>query len=305
MIAFNDILSAAGIDLAEVKILRHGQLGWTKPYEAWHSNRQAFLGYQARQGDKVIPSSGYLASFAIDRAGRTVFVGLFRINGWVPTVVGTADPLTGELHLGGVGRTYELVYDDRLAKYEDHLVLDWPKGSAGRRWDRWANSREWEVLEGAETDVDLDKPFITPTVKRRIRTEVDTLEVEALGLAVLEKHLRALGWLDFKDVREDRDAQGRKLGYDLLAQREGEELHVELKATSGLYQADVTLTANEAEVAASDPLWVLALATEVRRSSAKIEWMSRHDAAALLTPTVFRADVTQGARHNQPTKALD
>lgn len=308
MTTFNDILSSTGVDPAQVKILRHGQLNWTKPYQAWHTNRPAFLGYQSRQGSRgVIPDRGYVAAFAIDAAGRTVFVGLFEIRGWKPCPLGSADPITGELYTDPAagGRVYDLEHDDRLTGYEDRLVIDWPRGSAGRRWDRWATSRDWQALEGAETDVNVDQAFVTPGAKARIRAEVDTLEVEALGLALVEKHLKALGWTDFSDVREDRDSNGKKLGYDLLAKRSGQELHIELKATGGLYQSEVTLTANEKDVAERDPLWVLALATDVRRDSAMVEWMSRHDARVQLSPTVFRADLTQGRRHATPGKALD
>lgn len=147
MITFNDILTLRRLNPAEVKILRHGQVGDPKVYDTWRSDRPVFERYQALQGSSVIPEHGFVASFVVSRAAKTTFAGMYRNVGWTPTPLGEVDPLSGSVHTDGRGRTYDLAPIPGWEGYEGRLVIEWP---GGRNWHRRADSMLWPVLEIAD-----------------------------------------------------------------------------------------------------------------------------------------------------------
>lgn len=148
MITFNQLLHLGRIDPEMVKILRHGQVGQPRVYDAWRNNRPVFEEFQARQGRNEIPEDGYVASFVVSRQDKTTFAGLYRSSGSVPAPEGDIDPLEGNTYTGR--RIYSLALVPGWEEYEGRLVIDWPPGSAGRAWHRRASSAEWHVIEIAD-----------------------------------------------------------------------------------------------------------------------------------------------------------
>ena len=149
MLTFNDILTFSGVEPAEVKILRHGTDD-PRTYDAWRNDRERFEGYQSRQDRSEIPDKGYVASFVVNRAGKNIFAGLYRIGASTVAPDGDVDPLTGHISGDGKRRIYELARVGGWEQYEGRLVIDWPTGNAGRLWHRNVTSRLWLVLEIAD-----------------------------------------------------------------------------------------------------------------------------------------------------------
>lgn len=314
---FNDVLSMAGVDPAEVKILRHGQLHWTKPYEAWKYDRPAFDGYQSRQGSRgAIPPSGYVASFAINRSGKTIFVGLYEIRGWSPCPVGSYDPITHEVYddPDAGGRVYELVHDDRLADYEDRLVIEWPAGSAGRSWHRNASSTEWRVLEVVDQDEPMPLEWRTPESPAVLdNAEVESLanELTARGpagqgfasdpAAIERVGMRAVA--DYFEGWDVRDVSTKKKGWDLEARRDGVTWLVEVKATATLVPT-VWITPNEWRKAQEYPEWVLAIVTDALGDMPRLTWFMAKDLVMACEPSMFLATMDPSRGWAKPMSHL-
>ena len=89
MLTFNDLLALEGIDTAKVRLVRHQdvRLGAGRLYGAWRNDRDAFEDYQSVQSSDVFPVGDLLASFIVTEARKTVFVGMYRVDG-----VGTCPP---------------------------------------------------------------------------------------------------------------------------------------------------------------------------------------------------------------------
>ena len=89
MLTFNDLLVLEGIDTAKVRLVRHqdGRIRAGRLYGAWRNDRDAFEDYQSVQSRDVFPMGDLLASFIVTEARKTVFVGMYRVDG-----VGTCPP---------------------------------------------------------------------------------------------------------------------------------------------------------------------------------------------------------------------
>lgn len=84
VITFNDILRAGGIDpdAARVKLLRHIETrNRIDVHDVWRNQRGLFEAWQARQWDDFFNGVDYVAPFVVNRAGETVFVGLYAVGG--------------------------------------------------------------------------------------------------------------------------------------------------------------------------------------------------------------------------------
>jgi hypothetical protein len=133
----------------------------------------------------------------------------------------------------------------------------------------------------------------------------NTREVDLAGMAVVKKHLGDLGW-NVDDVSHDVDAAtGRKLGYDLLATCAGRRLCVEVKATKTASPSAMFITANEVEVAKTNPEWVLAFVTHALDPSPDpVAWFSRHAAVEVLAAKVYRASLDATTAASSPDEVL-
>lgn len=149
MLTLNDLLVLGGVDPAVVKLVRHQdrRLRPGRLYEAWRDARPLFEDYQSAQAhEKVFRVGDVLASFIVTEARKTVFVGLYAVEGVGPCAPGSIDALVG-VDLNGHVR-YDLQPLDSLADYRDRLVIDW--GAGTRSWVQRAHKQPKPVVEIAE-----------------------------------------------------------------------------------------------------------------------------------------------------------
>lgn len=144
LLTFNLLLRESGIDPSEVRLLRHETKRYRgqTPYSVWRQDRAAFDRYQSTQGrdHRAWFRGRFWASFAVDPAGCTVFVGLYAVNGvdavpagWTHALNdGELDPTTTDL--------YDISLVDALAPYSGRLVIDW--GLATRSWRQLASNQD-------------------------------------------------------------------------------------------------------------------------------------------------------------------
>jgi hypothetical protein len=148
MLTFNDLLALEGIDTAKVRLVRHqdGRLGAGHLYGSWCNDRDAFEDYQSVQSRDVFPVGDLLASFVVTEARKTVFVGLYRVDGVGTSPPGSIDPLLKH-DISGQFR-YDLQLVDDLANYQDMVVIEW--GAGARSWVQRAANQPKPVIEIAQ-----------------------------------------------------------------------------------------------------------------------------------------------------------
>lgn len=145
MLTFNDLLALEGIDTSKVRLLRHqdSRLGAGRLYETWRNDREAFETYQSVQRKDLFPVGDLLASFVVTDTGKTVFVGMYRVDGVSPCPPGSIDPLlktdTSDQY------RYDLHSIDALADYQDKVVIEW--GAGRRTWVQRAANQAKPVVE--------------------------------------------------------------------------------------------------------------------------------------------------------------
>ncbi len=148
VLTFNDLLVLGGVDLAQVRLVRHqdNRLGPGRIYEAWRNDRGAFEAYQAVQSKDRFPLGDLLASFVVTEARKTVFVGLYRVAGVDTMPAGSVDVLINQDTSGYFA--YDLQPIGELADYRDRVVIDW--GAGVRSWVQRAASQAKPVIEIAD-----------------------------------------------------------------------------------------------------------------------------------------------------------
>ncbi|TIC86385.1 GIY-YIG nuclease family protein [Nocardioides sp. GY 10127] len=147
-LTFADLLGLAGIDSEDVRLVRHqdGRLRPGRLHEAWRQDAGAFEQYQATQARETWPVGCRLASFIVTEARKTVFVGLYRVDGVGSAETGSLDVLTGADVSGHL--QYDLVLLNDLAAYRDRVVIDW--GAGTRSWVQRAANQPKPILEIAD-----------------------------------------------------------------------------------------------------------------------------------------------------------
>lgn len=148
MLTFNDLLALEGIDKAKVRLVRHqdSRLARGRMYEAWRNDRAAFESYQSVQSKDRFPVGDLLAGFVVTEARKTVFVGLYRVDGVGICPPGSTDALLKHDISGAF--QYDLKLVDDLATYQDKVVIDW--GLGARSWVQRAANQAKPVTEIAE-----------------------------------------------------------------------------------------------------------------------------------------------------------
>jgi len=147
---FNTLLNQEGIDLADVRLVRHQE---NRPgvihtvYQLWRDNRSLFEQYQSIQSIKNRPKfkMGFWASFVADPSGSTMFVGLYeaRYGG-----VGQKDlprPQGGGVDAAGMYDFYRLKLLEPLKDLSGRLFIEWGLGT--RAWLQRANSQNKAIVE--------------------------------------------------------------------------------------------------------------------------------------------------------------
>lgn len=148
MLTFNDLLALEGIDRSVVRLIRHqdSRLRRGRLYEAWRNDRDGFESYHSVQSKDRFPIGSLLAEFVVTQAQKTVFIGIYSVDGVGRCPSGSTDPLL-KIDTSGHFR-YELSLRDGLADYRDKVVIDW--GAGTRSWVQRAAKQPKPVIEIAE-----------------------------------------------------------------------------------------------------------------------------------------------------------
>ena len=155
MLTFKGLLEAAEIDPHVVCLARHkDHRGQRTPWQLWRSDTERFELYQRIQGQKVFDRARHVASFVGTPDGRTLFVGLYTVDGMGFAPEGTKCPITDNPVAGY--RLYELTHSSVLSDYADRLVIDW--GPGYRSWVQRAHRQPKAIVELAAQE-QIDPPF--------------------------------------------------------------------------------------------------------------------------------------------------
>ena len=181
--AFNELLTEAGIDPKEVRLLRHQTrgLGGRTPFTLWRDDLPAFERYQSTQraDRRVLRDAPYWASFVSPAPGETMFVGLYHVRRVSSGPVEWPCPLRGGPV--GEGRPYDV--------FETHL-MDELAGQIGRLRVAWdpTNVRSWiRYAEGMNLSVLAPAARPVSSAKNRIREGAEPLGAEDLVRALVER----------------------------------------------------------------------------------------------------------------------
>jgi hypothetical protein len=149
-ISLNMIFREAGLNLAELRLLRHKDKRATKgrtPYELWRDNRQQFDLYQSMQSieNRGKLSARYWASFVVTPSDETMFVGLYRANYRGLLEQDTPMPHAEGIDKAGSCDVYDLQLEDNLSDCIGRLIVDW--GPGGRAWIQRADRQNKGIVE--------------------------------------------------------------------------------------------------------------------------------------------------------------
>lgn len=149
-IGFNTLLKEAGLNLGDVRLLRHKDQRASKgrsPYELWRDNRQQFELYQSTQSfeNRSKLSAPYWASFVVSPSDETMFVGLYSVK--YQGVINQDRPMPhmDEIDKAGSGDTYDLKLEKTLSDLIGRLIIDW--GAGERAWIQRADRQNKQVDE--------------------------------------------------------------------------------------------------------------------------------------------------------------
>lgn len=147
---FNSLLTANGIPLDDVRLLRHmdkrAEKGRT-PYELWRNNRPAFEDYQSTQNpdnqDKL--DAPFWASFVGTPSGDTLFVGLYRVKYLGRNTEDRQLPHMEGIDLAGTCDTYAIEPVPEFRDLDGKLSIDW--GAGKRAWIQYASNQDKPITE--------------------------------------------------------------------------------------------------------------------------------------------------------------
>lgn len=148
-LTFRMLLESAGLAPSTVRLVRHrhrAKYQRTVYFDAIHRHPR-FEEYQRGQGNprvvSLMGSAGAIASFVVDPANRTVFIGMWRVKGTRPGP--SPDPYEPPSPPGPHSTVIELERMTELDGYSGRLVVDW--GGGERAWVQYADRRDKDILE--------------------------------------------------------------------------------------------------------------------------------------------------------------
>lgn len=134
MITLQQVLNSQStlLEGKRIKLVRHKDTRreHRAEYREVIKDRATLLEYQQKQGRNVFDKCEYLVSFTGLDHGRSLFLGVFKVNG---------------CKFKDGHYWYDLQQVDVFNSLVDRLVIDWGRGS--QAWVQWYHSREKEVLE--------------------------------------------------------------------------------------------------------------------------------------------------------------
>ncbi len=130
MITLQQILNSQSpvLDGKKIKLVRHKDS--RAEYRHVMKDREALLQYQREQAKDVFKGCDYIISFIGLERKRSVFIGVFKING--------TDFKNNHFY-------YDLEAAPEFADLADRLVIDW--GSGSMAWHQWYDRQDREVIE--------------------------------------------------------------------------------------------------------------------------------------------------------------
>jgi len=145
---FNHSLAAYGIIPSDVRLLRHqtrGEAGQT-PHSLWRDERLLFEAYQAAQQIKNRSRLGgaFWASFVVTPDGRSLFVGLYSVEGHEPIPATWPYPISPRPPEGN-DELYRLDHVDAFSEFDGRLFVDW--GAGTRSWIQRADQQDKPIEE--------------------------------------------------------------------------------------------------------------------------------------------------------------
>lgn len=148
---FNMLLEQAGIDPAEVRLLRHQPTVAGKSLiEIWRTDRSAFKAYQSYQtaGQRTSFARPYWASFIGTWDGRTVFVGLYEVGAPALVEQKFTAPVSDQPIGPGASDVYPTSLSPHLADHQGRLYVEWGGGASGKRaWSQRAEQQDKIITE--------------------------------------------------------------------------------------------------------------------------------------------------------------
>ncbi len=172
-IFLNTILRSSGLDLRDVRLIRHKDKRASKgrsPYELWRDDRPQFELYQSSQGVKNRKkfAAMYWAVFIVNLNEETMFGGLYRAKYRGLWERDTPSPhIVGAIEKAGTCDAYDLVLDDRMSDLIGRMFIDWGPGALA--WVQYPASKDKIVTELRMTFKEDEFPgfmrFIQPLSK--------------------------------------------------------------------------------------------------------------------------------------------
>ncbi len=182
---FNMLLQDAGIDLSDVRLLRHQTdkvIGRT-PYSLWRDDPDAFERYQSTQSgtprQRARFNGRYWASFVAPSPASSLFVGLYEVRLVGSVAAGTIDPLTRVPVGGSLEKTpsydqYQCTRMNALSNYAGRLSVSWGDTSSARRaWIQRADNQDKEIVELNRVFKEERFPGFTKLIRQL--TEIETM----------------------------------------------------------------------------------------------------------------------------------
>lgn len=150
LLKFNSLLEAAGLDPADVILLRHQEQqvrGGLTAYQLWRDDKENFDLYQSQQsktGRKIF-GQPWWASFVATPTGETMFVGLYASRFKNEIAVDMLHPLGGKIIKAFTSDCYAQQHDQRLRDYEARLYIEW--GLGYKKWTQYAANQNKTIVK--------------------------------------------------------------------------------------------------------------------------------------------------------------
>ncbi len=193
-VMLNSILRDAGLDLTQVRLIRHKDKRASKgrsPYELWRDQPAQFEDYQSSQriANRKKFSAPYWAVYIVDAFDDTMFGGLYAANYRGLLESDRPKPhIEGEIDKAGSCDIYDLRLDDILKDLIGRMFIDWGQGALA--WVQYADRNDKVVTELRSENSDARFPgflnFIEPLSRlpKLPKTWVATLQ-SAQGVYLL------------------------------------------------------------------------------------------------------------------------
>lgn len=171
-IMLNSILLDAGLQLSDVRLIRHKDQRAKKgssPYELWRDNPSQFESYQSSQSfaNRQKLTAPFWAVFVVNFSNETLFAGLYSVK--YRGLMGQDTPMP---HMDGIDEAgscdvYDLILQNTLYDLIGKLFIDWGPGALA--WVQYAERNNKPVTELRREFKEPDFPgfmkFIEPLSK--------------------------------------------------------------------------------------------------------------------------------------------